>query len=447
MKMKRYGMIVVAALFVTLIVPACRMAGAETEAGVVGFPAGLSIERVSVDEVGTGGNLDSEFPSMSADGRFVAFSTAASNLVAGDTNGESDVFVYDRENGSIERVSLSSGGDQGNSFSQIPSISADGRYMAFESAATNLVADDTNSAWDVFVRDRQNGTTERVSVNSVGDEGNDGGGRPAISADGRYVAFYSSSTNLVAADTNSAADIFVHDRQSGTTERVSVDSSGAEANYGSYLPKISADGRYVAFVSDATNLVADDVASWTDIFVHDRQSGATERVSVNSSEEEAVGNSSSPAISGDGRYVAFDSYAANLVGSDTNSNRDIFVRDRQNGTTERVSVHSDGSEATGGASQAPAISADGRLVLFQSAATTLISGDTNFAPDIFVHDGQSGVTARVNVDAAGVAGNATCHYASAISSDGRYAAFASPADNLTAGDVNGVQDIFAAPVP
>src|SRR5207245_298074 len=216
------------------------------------------------------GNGASTGVALSADGRFVAFTSVATNLVAGDANGVSDVFVHDRQAGTTERVSVDSAGSEGNGASTGVALSADGRFVAFTSVATNLVAGDTNGAADVFVHDRQTGTTERGSVDSAGSEGNGASTGVALSADGRFVAFTSAATNLVAGDTNGVTDVFVHDRQTGTTERVSVDSAGIEGNGASAGVALSADGRFVAFTSVATNLVAGDTNGAADVFVHDR---------------------------------------------------------------------------------------------------------------------------------------------------------------------------------
>ncbi|HXQ32463.1 MAG TPA: hypothetical protein VN843_00440, partial [Anaerolineales bacterium] len=230
--------------------------------------------------------------------------------------------------GNTTRVSVHSIGTEANSLSTNPSISADGRYITFISFATNLVSGDTNSTWDVFVHDLQTGTTMRVSVDSSGVDGNGFSGGPSISGDGRFVAFQSSATNLVTGDTNEKVDIFVHDMQTGTTERVSVHSSGVEGDSLSDGSSISADGRYVAFNSQATNLVPGDTNGTIDVFVHDRQTGTTTRVSVHSSGTQADGNgSSASSISGDGRYITFISDATNLVANDTNARGDIFVHD------------------------------------------------------------------------------------------------------------------------
>src|SRR5262249_38340734 len=242
------------------------------------------------------------------------------------------VFVHDRQTGATERVSLDSAGAQGNALSSDPAISGDGNFVAFVSGATNLVAGDGNGTLDVFVRGRASATTERVSVDSSGIEGNDASSdldRPAISSDGRFVAFSSLATNLVAGDGNGKSDVFVRDRLNATTERVSVDSSGAEGNDFSQYPSISSDGRLVAVTSGASNLVPGDTNATVDVFVRDRQSAATERADVNWAGAEANALSSPyPSISGNGTFVAFHSFATNLVPADTNATTDIFVRIR-----------------------------------------------------------------------------------------------------------------------
>ena len=376
-------------------------------------------ERVSVDSSGTLANGDSSGGGISADGRYVAFGSWATNLVPGDSNGTVDVFVRDRQNGTTERVSVSSGGAQGNGDCVPSSISADGRYVAFGSNSGNLVPGDTNGCWDIFVRDRLAGTTERVSISTAGVQGDINSQECTISADGRFVAFQSYATNLVPGDTNGSPDIFVRDRQSGTTERVSVSSGGAQGNFGANSTlSISADGRFVSFSSLSNNLVAGDTNAVDDVFLRDRQSGTTERVSVDSAG--AQGNADvgfgDNFVSDDGRFVAFDSLASNLVPGDTNLFYDVFVRDRQNGTTVRVSVDSAGAQANDDCTLG-GMSPDGRYVLIESAATNLVSGDTNAAIDGFLHDrNATGFTSLCDPGASGVH---VCPCANAPSGPGR----------------------------
>ena len=282
-----------------------------------------------------------------------------------------------------ERVSVGSGGVQGNAESGDPSISADGRFVAFVSSASNLVPGDTNRRADVFVRDRRTGTTRRVSLGAGGAQGNGDSSEPALSANGRFVAFYSEARNLVPGDTNGQADVFVRDRRTGTTRRVSLGSGGSQSNGASVQPALSADGRFVAFISDATNLVPGDTNGLTDVFVRDRQTGTTRRVSVGPGGVQSDGNSQFPALSADGRFVAFWSQATNLVPTDTNGTADVFVRDRQKGTTRRVSLGPGGAQGND-SSYDPAVSADGRFVAFSSDASNLVPGDTNGFTDVFV---------------------------------------------------------------
>lgn len=275
------------------------------------------------------------------------------------------------------------------------SISADGRYIAFDSTAYTLVSGDTNFTSDVFVHDRQTGQTTRVSIASDSSQGNGGSGKPSISNDGRYVAFTSLSSNLVPNDTNGYADIFVHDRQTGQTTRVSVASDGSQTNTSfTEWPSISGDGILIAFESLASNLVPNDSGN-LDIFVHNRLNGQTIRVSVASDGTPGNNKSELPFISADGRYIAFYSDASNLVSGDTNNRGDMFVYDRLNHQATRVSVASDGSQAigdssAGGSSLPVSISANGRYIAFISLASNLVLGDTNGKRDIFVRDREGG---------------------------------------------------------
>ena len=411
-------------------------------------------DRVSVDSAGVQGTGDSGAwgrPAVSADSRYVAFESFAKNLVDGDTNNASDIFVRDRDMGTTARVSVTSGGSQASGFSFQPAISSDGRYVAFDSDAPDLVSGDSNNASDVFVHDRQTGATTRVSVDSAGAQADASSYSPAVSSDGRYVAFYSEATNLVSDDSNGADDIFVRDRDTDgdgifdeaeavSTARVSVDNGGGQADGASSDPAVSVDGRFVAFYSEATNLVLEDTNGTGDIFVRDRQTGATERVSVDSAGSQANGGSYDAAVGWDGRLVAFYSAATNLVAGDTNNSWDVFVRDRATGVTTRVSVDRAGNQGTGTSSD-PAISADGRYVTFRSGASNLVPSDTNGAEDIFLHNLQMGAIMRVSVDSAGGQANGGSS-APGVSTDGRFVAFYSRASNLVPEDTNGRQDVF-----
>ena len=403
------------------------------------YKAVLTTTRISVGTGDPGRYNDSFSASISANGRYVAFQSNATNLVSDDTNSRTDIFVYDTVANTTRRVSVDSNGTQGNSFSYDPSISADGRYVAFDSSASNLVSDDTNSARDIFVYDTVANTTRRVSVNSNGTQGNVNSYSSSISADGRYVAFYSYASNLVSGDTNRSTDIFVYDTVANTTRRVSVDSNGIQGNDNSFNPSLSADGHYVAFHSYATNLVSDDTNNAADIFIYDTAANTTRRVSVGTGDTEGNSYSFNPSLSADGRYVAFSSGASNLVSDDTNNVEDIFVYDTVANTTRRVSVDSNGIEGNGRCYN-PSLSADGRYVAFESASSNLVSDDTNNTIDIFVYDTVANTTRRVSVDSNGIEGN-SFSYAPSISVDGRVV-FESGASNLVSDDTNNARDIF-----
>jgi RHS repeat-associated protein len=405
-------------------------------------PIAATTLRVSESTARSQGNGRSGNSFISDDGRFVTFESDATNLVSGDTNGVTDVFVRDLLTAETTRVSVSSAGVEGNDASVDPSISGDGRFVIFRSHATNLVSGDTNTNRDVFVHDRATGTTTRESVSSSGTQGNGGHDGPFISRDGRYLAFSSNSSNLVSGDTNNVTDIFVRDRATGTTTRVSVSSAGAQANQASKDPALSADGQFVVFDSTATNLVSGDTNARRDLFRHDRTAGTTIGLSLSSSGSQSNGDSEHGAISDDGSLIAFASVATGLVTGDTNGLRDVFVRDVGAGSTTRVSVSDSEAQATGGASDEPAISADGLWVVFDSAATNLVSGDTNAKWDVFVRGTASGTTTRASVAVDGAQGNDDSRWPDIGGADGSVVVFASDATNLVSGDTNGAQDVF-----
>ena len=469
-------------------------------------------KRASISSTQVEGNGDSAWPSISDDGRYVAFESVATNLVASDTNGQSDVFVRDFLLAVTDRASVSSVLGQAKGASNRPSMAADGRAVAFSSTANDLVPFDWNAKRDIFVRDRierrtyiasrttfggvaENGDSdnpslagdgltvafdslannlvtnpddsnglsdvflrriysmpERVSADTLGVQGSTDANRAAVSRDGRFVAFHTRHA-FDPNDTNNDGDVYVRDRYNDSLERVSISNTGAEPNGGSRFAAMSGDGRYVAFVSSATNLITETVDDngQTDIYIRDRLAGRTYLVSQNNAGEIARGGPSRfPAISDSGRFVAFQSAANNLVPGDTNNQWDIFLRDLVLGTTIRISVKSDGSECKQGpfpASTRPAISTGGGFVVFHSWCKDLVDSsspggaDTNNVADVYLRDWMNSITERVSLTNTGGQADGPSQFPT-ISSNGRYIAFHSTATNLVGGDTNGKRDVF-----
>ena len=384
--------------------------------------------------------FDSFDPSISDNGRFVAFDCYSDALGDGDANGQQDVLLRDLKTGTTTLVSLSSAGAQGNGFSGLTAISANGRFVAFESSATNLVDGDTNGTADIFVRDRKTGTTTRASVSSAGDQADgDSGGGLSLSSSGRFVAFQSDAGNLVPGDASGHIDIFVRDLKHGKTVRASVSSDGTEANNTCDSPVLSASGRFVAFETSADNLVAGDTNNKTDVFVHDLKTGKTTRASLGAAGAEGDQNSFDPAISANGRYVVFDSTSTTFVADDTNLLRDVFRRDLAKGLTARVSVGAGGTEADD-VSYLGKPSANGRLVSFNSLATNLVEGDGNGVQDVFLADVKQGTTVRVSLGAGGEPEESVG--SGGPSRNGRWVTLASYDDTLVPGDTNAASDVF-----
>ena len=415
--------------------------------GVAALPSGLEAQTTTRVSVGPeGGDPDgiSFLPVMSGDGRYVGFSSDASNLVPGDNNQFEDVFVYDRQTKITTRVSVTPEGGDPNNDSFYAGLSSDGRFVVFESLASNLVMGDKNEARDIFVYDRETNATTRVSQNMEGEDHNGIiGTPPAISANGRYIAFDSTATNLVPGEENNVQKIFVYDQQMGSISQVSLTPEGGNPNNGSSLPAISADGRYVAFVSSATDLVPGDGNGVQDIFVYDRQEETTTRVSVTPVGDDPNDKSFFPALSANGRYVAFDSNASNLVAGDDNETTDVFVYDRLLETTTRVGSTLEGEADLIFLGGAPALSADGRFVAFASNASDLVAGDVNEATDVFVYDQQKRTTSRLSITPEAGNPNGPSE-APTLSATGRYVTFESLASNLIEGDANGLEDIYVS---
>lgn len=387
---------------------------------------------------GRWGNGRSFQPAISADGRWVAFVSAATNLVRGDSEGWLDVFLHDRRSNTVVRVSQLPNGTGANGDSESPSVSADGRYVAFVSEAANLAAGDLNGTKDVFLWDRNSGVVELVSVRSDGRaSGNSTSEVPVVSADGQVVAFASDATDLVNNDRNQARDVFVRDRAKRSTERVSVGPKGVEGGDWSDAPAISGDGRLVVFHSSATNLVAGDVNGKWDVYLRNRTSGATERASG-----DVVGDDDSlyPQLSADGRWVAFSSAANTFGGGPTGGKLVVQVYDRERKLMVRAGALAGGA-APAADTYAFGISRDGRFV-------TLTSDDPGLAPGgelgffrTFLFDRLRGVLETVALSDAGYLAEDGAFYAP-VSGDGRYVAFVSSAFGLVPGDGNGVADVF-----
>jgi Tol biopolymer transport system component len=367
--------------------------GTPTQAYLRGPGLGSDATPVTLVSRGLGGlpgDAASIPVSISADGGTVLFRSFASNLVVGDTNLKWDLFVFTLATGTVERVSVGAGGEQANDHSLQGTLSADGRYVAFASSATNLWPGGTTGS-QVYVRDRVTGSLDLVSVSSGGAVGDGSSGKPSISADGRFVAFESTAGNLGGDAPANSSGIYLRDRQSGTTTLVSVDSGGHSAIGDAQNPVISVDGRFVAFDSDATNLDPRDGGPNNDVFVHDRVSGTTELVSVATDDTAPAGDSFLPAISADGRFITYTSDADDIVPDDTNEALDVFVRDRHRGTTQRVSLTRTGLEANGDSEDpyfddGPRISATGRYIAFESYATNLRGGGSGENSATYVRD-------------------------------------------------------------
>jgi Tol biopolymer transport system component len=287
----------------------------------------LTTLLASADSFGTPGNAESRAPSISADGRFLVFQSLASNLAGADSNGTWDIYIHDVLLGRTNRVTLSPIGLGTNGASIAPAISQDSRFVAFESAASNLIAGDTNSLSDIFIWQRSNKLITRVSVDGGGNQANGASSNPAISGDGRYVAFESVATNLAAGDTNNAMDIFLRDQTTGAIDIVSRGAGGVLGNGPSSSPWLDGPGTVLAFESAATNLVANDVNGFLDVFTRDLAAGTNILWSTDFSGNQGNGDSRQPSVSDDGCRLAYASRASNLVPSDLNGTQDAFARE------------------------------------------------------------------------------------------------------------------------
>ena len=405
--------------------------------------------RVSLSNEQAPGNSGSAGAWVSGDARYVAFGSSATNF-SGQPGSYGGVYVRDRVASTLQRVSIGTAGAMPNNGSVARGLSRDGRYVLYDSYATNLVVpDDNGTSTDAYYFDRTLGTTTRVSISSAGVQGNQSIAVSALSGDGRRVAFSSYATNLDPLHpTYGPADVYVRDLDASTTTIVSVGSAGERSNgqSGSAGLALSLDGRFVAFSSQATNLVANDTNARDDVFVRDVLAGTNERVSVANSGAQSAGTASEAAITLDGRFVAFSSDGTDLVAEPmVPLYFRIYVRDRATGSTELASRATDGS-ACNGTCYAPSFSDDGRYLAFLSSATNLVEGDTNGKTDVFVVDRWTGATRCASVSSSGVQSNwqsVDC----GLSGDGRVAVFSTLAWNLVPNDVNGALDVFASLPP
>ena len=391
-------------------------------------------ELVSVDSGGAKGKADSWTWSgqVSTDGRFVLFGSYASNLVAGDTNGAADVFLRDRQLGTTTLVSAAFDGRSANAASDGVGLTSDGAYVVLSSYASDITPGDLNDDGDVFVRDLDGATTALVSTRAAlptPATGNHASWLDAISEDGRHVLFTSEASDLVPSDGYRRAGVFVRDLDTGTNQLVSINAAGTDgANGYSFGVGLSLGGRYVLFSSWADDLVAAANHGWLNAYVRDLQAGTTELVSVNAGGD-ASGNSLSTAraITPSGRFVLFESWASDLVAGDANDNVDVFLRDLQAGVTELVSVDYSGSSSAAGGSSAVAVTSNGRYVLFESDAGDLVGTPPGGYLQVYVRDRKTGTTELVSVPPGGIGGVGGAAFARAISADGRYVLFDSPA--------------------
>ncbi len=426
--------------------------------GALALPALAAKDDLDLVSRATGGagspaDADSFEGTVSGDGRLVAFQSGADNLSTEDNNAFTNVFVRDLQTNATTLVSRASGasGAAGDDFSANAEISADGRFVAFHSNADNLSAEDDDAVIDVYVRDLQAGTTTLVSraEGATGAGGDASSTQPSISADGRLVVFESEADNLSGDSVGVFSEVFVRDLQANTTTLVSRESGpggGVAAGGSSLQPKISADGRVVAFHSSAPNLSGDDDDATDDVFVRDLLGNTTTLVSRADGPGGAAGDDGSfdSSISGDGRRVAFESFANNLSSEDNNAFTNVFVRDLQTNTTTLVS-RAAGPAGAGadGDSNLPALSAGGRLVAFGSAADNLSAEDDDAVFDVFVRDLQAQTVTLVSRTAgpSGAGGDGGSGFPG-ISADGRFVTFESLADNLSAQDDDAVVNIF-----
>lgn len=405
------------------------------------------ILRASNDINKLNANGSSLNPKLNNSGRYLVFDSTATDLVADDTNGYRDIFIVDRNSYSTALISLDKDGELANDDSLQPSITSDGRYVLYHSKATDLVDDFDSSASviNIFLYDRSSKTTTQITLDTDGNAPNGDSTNGSISSDGKYIVFQSAASDLVAEDTNSATDIFLYKVSDKTITRISLDSDGNNADDDSSYPCISSDGAYVAYQSLASDIFSGDTNEKSDVFLYDTSAKTTTRISNDAQGNNADGDSLRPAISADGKKIVFDSDATDLVSGDTNNNRDVFLYSVADATNTRISLDINKNNSDGHSISAT-ISADGKLVAFMSDATDLVSGDDNNTAtdgnyDLFLYDSGDESIIRVSETHDGSNSDGSCSSAT-IDEDGTTVAFASNATNLVPNDDNELSDIF-----
>jgi Tol biopolymer transport system component len=389
-------------VLVLVLVAGCGGGGGGGGAPAPSLPDQL--ERIDRDAAGHGGDGgDAHDVRLNADGRFAVFSSNATDLDPAATSGVHQIYRKDRLTGALVLVSrawAAPGRPAGDGDSLRAAISDDGNVVAFESAATNLVAGDTTGHRDVFVVDLAAAHIDGVSAGFAG--GNADSARADVSGDGKLVGFESSATNLVLGDTNGTDDVFIYDTQTGGIRRVSVDGAGAQHVGWSQHARLNRDGSRVVFESGAA-FNAIDANGKNDVYLRDLAALTTTRVSIGYAVEDTDNHSSSPAFTRDGGFVAFASDATGLVIGDTNAATDIFVSDRATRDITRESVTDLGGQAAT-RSAAPDLSDDGRYVVFENASA-LVAADTNGVWDVYVRDRVGHRTRLVAVPPGGTVNN------------------------------------------
>ena len=398
-------------------------------------------EIVSVNSEGDQGSGYSVEPDVSDDGRYVVFYAAAEDLVPDDTNGMLDIFVHDRFTNETTRVSISSDGEQANGQSAFPTISGDGRIVAFHSSADNLVTDDRNSETDMFAHDRETGFTVRVSVDSKGKQSNENSSFGAVSGNGQYVVFQTAA-QLSDDDVNNTSDIYMHDLLSRETVRVSVGTGGFQLHGASVDAAISYYGEYVAFSSLADNVDPIDIDNRYDIYVRDILSDETVLVSPSSSNDQSADEDCElPVISADGQKIAFISEATNLIEGEQLGIKYAFLYDRTKNLMRLMSRNYCG-EPGDQRTDTVAITPDGQWVVFYSAAQNLVPGGSWPLRNIFLRNTDTNQILEVSEASDGSPADGDS-FDPALSNDGHIVVFSSVADNLVEDDMNDTHDIFA----